>query len=241
LKPHFIYKSAFLGVLLFCCYSAVAQNDALGGWNIFNFNYYFNKKIFIYSEIQVRSQHIADDFFYHELKVGGGYNITDKSSAFLGFGNYKTYTYPGNFEKPVTSNEYRIWQQFIISAYLGRVKFENRARIEERWIDKDFFMRFRYRINSIIPINHSKLIANTVYTSVYDEVFFTNEAPYFIRNRVYGGVGYQFSQTVALQSGFIRQFDYRKTDDGSGKNFIQLTLIINGGHPGLEPHHSDTD
>ena len=235
------FKTPLLVLLLCCGNSLLAQNDALGGWHIFSYNYYFNKKVFIYSEVQVRSQHLTDDFFYHELKTGLGYNITDKSAVLLGFGNYKTYTFPGNFEKPVTANEYRIWQQFITVSYLNRIKFEHRYRVEERWVNSDFLMRFRYRFSPIIPLNHSTLIKNTVYIPLFEEVFFTNKAPYFIRNRFYVGAGYQFTKAIALQSGFIRQFDYRTSDDGSGKNFIQVQLTINGGHPGKEPQHSNTD
>lgn len=241
LKLSPVYKLSIFLLLIFSCSFLSAQTNVLGGWNILNYNYSFNKKVFLYSEAQLRSQRLANDFYYHELKFGGGYNITGGSSVFAGIGNYETYTFPGNLKKPLTSNEFRIWEQFVISAYIDRIKFENRFRIEQRWINGDFFNRFRYRINPIIPLNHSALTANTVYIPLYNEVFFTNKTPYFIRNRVFAGIGYQFTKSIALQGGFIRQFDYRKADDGSGKNFMQMMLIINGGHPGKEPQHSNTD
>ncbi len=241
LKKSLVFRILLLLLPVCCSETLSAQNDALGGWNIFNYNYYFNKKVFLYGEVQVRSQQLADDFYYHELKLGAGYNITDKSAVFLGLGNYKTYTFPGNFEKPVTANEYRIWQQFIMVNYVSRIKFEHRYRVEERWINSDFFMRFRYRLFAFLPLNHATLTAKTVYIPVYDEVFFTNKEPYFIRNRIFGGLGYMFTKSISLHTGFIRQFDYRTSDGGSGKNFIQVQFVINGGHPGKEPQHSNAD
>lgn len=236
-----MYKIPAFLVLMLTCNVLSAQNNVLGGWHIFNYNYFFNKKVFLYGEAQLRSQHMADDFFYHELKLGGGYYINDRTSVFLGFGNYETYTFPGDFKKPVTANEYRVWQQFITVNYVDRIKLEHRYRAEERWINNDFSMRFRYRLFTFIPLNHKKLEANTFYIPLYDEVFFTNQSPYFLRNRVFGGVGYQITKYISLHAGFIRQFDYRKSDDGSGKNFMQVQMIINGGHPGKEPRHSNTD
>ena len=205
---------------------ASAQTNELGGWNIANLNYRFNPKISVYAEVQERSQKLVDDFFYHELKTGVSYHL-QKNSFFFGLGNYKTYTYPGNFEKPVTANEFRMWEQFVLNNNIDRVKIEHRYRVEQRWVNGDYFNRFRYRLNPIVPLNHKTISANTIYISAFDEVFFTNKAPYFIRNRVFGGAGYQFSKLFAFQMGFIRQFDYNTVNNGTGKNFIQTSFIFN--------------
>jgi hypothetical protein len=218
-----------------------AQNNVLGGWYIVNMNYHLNDKFVLYGEVQARSQHLADDFFYHELKAGASYNLSSGQSVFIGVGNYETYTFPGNFKKPVAVNENRIWEQFTMSHYINRVKFEHRYRIEQRWLNGDYANRFRYRLSATIPINHATVTNNTLFAFTFDELFFTDKPPYFLRNRIYGGLGYQFNKHITVQTGFIRQYDYRTTDNGSGKNFIQTSLLLNAGNGEKPPHHENTD
>lgn len=227
MKLRQLYKSIFVLFVLFTAISVRAQMSATGGWYIASLNYRFNKQFAVYGEIQARSQKLTDDFFYHEIKAGVNYYLPKNNSVFFGFGNYETYTFPGDFKKPVTANEFRMWEQFVLNNNINRVKIEHRYRIEQRWINGDFFNRFRYRLNPIVPLNNKTVVAKTVFISAYDEVFFTNKAPYFIRNRIFGGVGYQFTQLFTLQLGFIRQFDYGLMNNGSAKNFILASFIFN--------------
>lgn len=231
---------------LFVCFvhiSLYAQNNKLGSWNIANLNFHLNAKFALYAELQARSQLFFTDFYYHEIKGGITYYLPKKNSLFLGFGNYETYTYPGDFKKPVTANEYRLWEQFSLNNNIDRVKIEHRYRIEQRWVNGDYFNRFRYRLNPIVPLNHHAIVPHTFFLTVFDEVFFTDKAPYFIRNRIFGGAGYEFTKLFTLQVGFIRQYDYRTSDNGSGKNFIQTSLLFNTDHTNTrrEVHPSTMD
>ena len=214
------------------CLPSRAQSNKTGSWDIINLTYHVNSHFGLYTEAEVRSQTISNEFFYHELKAGISYYLPHKTSLFIGFGNYETYqtTGSGSFKKPVTVNEYRLWEQFTLWNNIGSIKIEHRYRIEQRWINGIYSNRFRYRINPIIPINHSSVIACTLFLSAFDEVYFTDTAPYFIRNKVFGGVGYQFSKLLALQVGFTRQFDYRTSDGGSGKNYLQTSVMFNMNH-----------
>jgi hypothetical protein len=203
-----------------------AQNNELGSWDITNLSLSLDKKFSLWLETQTRSQKLTSDFYYHEFKGGIAYKFPEKITVMLGMGDYKTYTTPGSFKTPMLVKEFRIWEQMVMSNNIGRLKLEHRYRIEQRWLNGEFNNRFRYRINPIVPINHKSVVPKTVYLSAFDEVFFTNLAPFFMRNRLFGGVGYQFSKVIAAQVGWLRQFDYRKADDGSGKNFIQTSLLF---------------
>ena len=219
-------KKILLLIILFQANKLSAQNSSLGSWDIVNLFIKPTDKYFIYAETQTRSQKLTTDFYYHEFKAGAGLNFAKKHSVFVGLGDYTTYTFPGNYKSPITTKEFRLWEQLILNNNIDRVKIEHRYRIEQRWVNGDFQNRFRYRFNPIIPINHSSIKANTLFATAFDEVFFTNLAPYFIRNRFFAGAGYQFTHLFAFQAGWIRQFDYRISDDGSGKNFIQTTLLF---------------
>ncbi|HEX5150388.1 MAG TPA: DUF2490 domain-containing protein [Parafilimonas sp.] len=237
---HPFYKLLYISFLFFYG-SAFTQNNVPGGWYIVNFNYNLSQKFTLYSEIQARSQHVADDFYYHELKAGASYTLIGNGAVFLGFGNYKTYTIPGNFKKPVEVNENRIWEQFTLTNNISRIKFEHRYRIEQRWLNGDFHNRFRYRLAAYVPINHATIKDNTLIFSVFDEVFFTDKRPYFLRNRVFLGPGYQINKLLTIQTGFLRQFDYNEVDGGTGKNFLQVSLLFTAGNSNRTEHRSNAD
>ena len=202
-----------------------AQTNKLGSWEMVNMNYQLTKHVSLFGELQARSQRVTTDFFYHEAKGGVGYSIGKKISFLVAAGDYRTYTFPGNF-KSLQTKEFRLWQQFSFKSSLEPVRVDHRFRIEQRWLNGNYRSRFRYRINPVIPINHKTIVPHTLYGVVFDELFFTNQAPYFERNRFFAGLGYQFNKVIAIQSGFLRQFDYRKADDGSGKNFLQTSLLF---------------
>lgn len=242
MELRYFYKAAVILLLLFSATTTVnAQNDVLGGWYFVNLNYHINDKVFLFGEVQTRSQQVMDDFFYRELKGGVGYAISPRITTLLGFGNYKTFTHPGNFEKPLIENENRIWEQFVYTNKITRINMEHRVRIEQRWRNGDYFNRFRYRMTLTVPLNHPKMEDKTIFPWVFDEVFFTDKDPYFIRNRFLVGAGYRFSKSVTVQAGFIRQSNFFPDGASESKNFLLTSLQFNAGnnHHKKQPSSAD--
>jgi hypothetical protein len=210
---------------LLLCTNTYAQNDKLGTWNIVNVNLVLKKKFTFFFEAQTRSQQVFNDFFYRELKGGLLYKLPNKNSVFVGFGDYRTYEYPGEF-KNRTIKEHRLWEQFTLTNNVDIFKIEHRYRIEQRWVNGAFSNRFRYRINPLVPINKKVIEPGALFLAMFDEVFFTDKQPYFLRNRFFGGAGFQFSKYFTLQAGVLRQFDYRISDGGSAKSYLHLSFIF---------------
>ena len=201
-----------------------AQNSRTGSWDILALNTKIKKNVSLYLESQTRSQSFTSNFYYHELKGGIQYNLLNNNSLFFGTGDYVTYPFPGNYKTPASTKEFRMWEQFVFNSYVGRVQLEQRYRVEQRWINGVYSNRFRFRLNPIIPINHSTIKPKTLYASAFEEIFFTDNVPYFLRSRFFVGTGYKFSNSFTIQGGFIRQFDNNIVTGGSGKNFAQLLL-----------------
>jgi hypothetical protein len=179
-----------------------------------------------FCELQTRSQKLSNDFFYHEIKGGLQYRLNKNTSFLVGLGDYTTYAFPGNFKSPAATKEFRLWEQLSLVNNIGRVKIEHRYRVEQRWINGSFAARFRYRFNPIIPLNKPAIVPKTWFVSVFNEFFFTNSEPYFSRNRIFAGFGYQFSRIFTVQGGYLNQYDYKKSDDGSHKNFLQVSFLF---------------
>lgn len=218
-------KTTLLIFLLALSCLAFSQQSDLGTWNVVNTKVNLTSKWSVFNELQLRSMSFYNHFYYYEIKGGVAYAINKNFSFLVGSGKYMTYSDSGNFKKPVTADEVRLWEQITMNHYLDRIKFEHRYRVEQRWLKSGYRNRFRYRLAGAIPFNKNKFETGTIYFTAFDEVFFTNSAPYFERNRIFAGAGYQFSKHVTLQPGWLYQFDYRD-NKGTGKHFFQLTAML---------------
>lgn len=216
-------KSFFLAVLLLLSSVLYSQRSHFGSWSVINTKVTLSEKWGVYNELQLRSQSFYNDYFYYEVKGGVSYAVNKNFVFLVGGGKYMTYSDGGSFEKPIIGNETRLWEQLTMNQYLDRIKFEHRYRVEQRWFTTGYRNRFRYRLNAVLPINHKKVGPKTFYLSSFDEIFLTNKAPYFERNRFFFGGGYQFTKFFTVQPGYVYQFDYRN-GIGAGKHFFQLTV-----------------
>jgi len=205
-----------------------AQNTTkeIGSWNIINVKMNLDKQWSFFVEPQLRSLSFYNQFHYYEIKGGITYNLKSNFSFTTGVGSYNTYSQGGNFKLPYQQKEIRTWVQLIMKQQVARIKFEHRYRAEQRFTNNGFRNRFRYRLNTVIPLNNKKLVPKTFYASIWNEIFFTDKAPYFERNRFFVGGGYEVSEAVAIQSGYLHQFDY-KINDETGRNFFQISLLLN--------------
>jgi hypothetical protein len=208
------------------CIDATAQQSELGSWHVINARYHFNDKWHVFVEGQLRSQKLADDFFYHELKTGLSYTVAPHTALLLGIGQYGTYQTDGNFKTPMQSHEFRIWEQLILNNEIGLLKLEHRYRVEQRFSTGNYRNRLRYRLSGTLPVSKRGMEPGGFFVNASEEVFLTNRPPYFERSRVTAGIGYIFSKLFTWQVGFLNQFDYSKSHISSSKNFIQSSLLF---------------
>ena len=197
----------------------------MGSWNIINTKLDLNQKWNLFGELQLRSLRYYNNFHYYEIKGGASYSLSKNTSVSAGFGIFDTYSPGGNFKTPMVNDEWRTWIQLSLTQYEKRLKLEHRYRAEQRWTSNGFRNRFRYRLNGAFPLNNKKIEPGTYYITASNELFFANRAPYFERNRVFIGGGYEISHPFTIQAGYLRQFDY-KINDETGKNFFQLSFLF---------------
>jgi hypothetical protein len=202
--------------------SLVAQ---LGSWNILTLRMDLSERWTLSGEGQIRSLKFYDDFHYFEYKAGANYNISETFSAGVLVGHYRTYSQGGTFLEPIQSNELRTCAQIIMKQSVHRLKFEHRYRIEQRFTSNGYRNRFRYRIGLTIPLS-DKIKESKIWSlTVWNEIFMTNTAPYFERDRFFAGVGFKINNNLAIQTGYVRQFDYNLTDE-IGRDFFQIGFLF---------------
>ena len=217
-----------LTTLLICCLSIplFAQQetgeDVLGNWIMYFGQNRISDEWSIHTEVQYRNHTVAPvNIEQLLLRTGLNYHISPTAFVTAGYGYIASHAYESEQTDP-ESTEHRIWQQLIMTNKVGRVKFEHRYRIEQRWVNDDYRNRLRYRLMAFIPLNKPNIEPGTFFLGLYDEIFVNTKQTFFDRNRLYGALGYQINKPVQVQLGFLHQ-----RVNNFGKYYLQFGVVYN--------------
>ena len=183
-----------------------SQDSNLGNWLIYIGNKKLNSKWNIHNEVQYRNYNAIGDLEQLLLRTGVGYNITEKNNILLGYGYILSENYVGITDDKVSVNEHRIFQQYTTKQSIGKVKLSHRYRFEQRFVEEDFKLRFRYFLSLNVPLKNNESGVSPFYLSAYNEIFLNSKSSIFDRNRVYGGLGYNVNKNVRIELGYMNQF-----------------------------------
>ncbi len=196
-----------------------AQDSNFGNWLLFFGNKQLNEKWNIHAETQYRNYNAIGDLEQLLIRTGLGYTFNEnKNNVLLGYGYILSENYIANTNNKVNVNEHRIFQQFISKQTIGQVSLNHRYRFEQRFIESDFKLRFRYFLGLNMPFSPSK----NWYLSAYNEVFLNTKSAVFDRNRLYGGIGYKVSKAIKLELGYMNQFF-----ENSGRDQLNIMAFVN--------------
>jgi hypothetical protein len=220
-------RHAFITILMIYLImsEATAQTFDLGSWNILNLKYNHTEKLSVFAETQLRSLKFYNNYHYYEYKGGINYKVHKDLMLTLGAGSYQTYKEGGNFVLPKNNDEFRLWPQVILFQTIGKFKIEQRYRAEFRFTSNGYRNRFRYRFGLSYQFGKQKNEYKPFQISASNELFFTDNEPYFERNRSLIALNYKPTKAIILQIGYIHQLDYRINDE-TGRDFFQLGFLI---------------
>ena len=120
-------------------------------------------------------------------------------------------------EKKVNVNEHRIFQQFTSKQNIGSVMLNHRYRFEQRFVEDNFKMRFRY----FLGFNIAFAETSNYYISAYNEIFLNTESAVFDRNRLFGGLGYKLNKNIKFEAGYMNQFF-----ENSGRDQLNIIAFV---------------
>ncbi len=193
-------------ILLLIPLGGMAQESQSGNWLMYFGNQKINDRWNWHNEIQYRNYNFAGDLEQLLLRTGIGYNLSpNNNNLLLGYAYVHGEPYIAGTDAKTNVNEHRIFQQFISRQQFGRFYLQHRYRIEERFIEEDFKMRFRYFLGINVPINKKEMVTNAIYLSVYNEIFLQPKSPVFDRDRIYGAIGFVFSKNLKAEAGWMTQ------------------------------------
>lgn len=199
--------------------------DKVGNWLMYFGKTKLSQHYSLHTEAQLRLYESTENFNQLLLRVGLNRHLNSGAMVTFGYGYIPTESFTKGDLK-TSSVEHRIWEQLILTNRLGRNYFEHRYRVEQRWILADagdkYLNRLRYRLLLNIPLNRNELSDNTLFLSLYDEIFLNvNDTP-FDQNRLYAALGYKFNKSVSLQGGYLRH-----RLGANNYNRLQFALFIN--------------
>lgn len=218
-----------LGILLFLVHStsfAQSPSGTTGNWLMYFSQTRLHEKWSIHTEAQYRSFQVTPNTDQIMLRIGANYHINTNYSASMGYAYVPNFAFDKERFSGVQVSENRMWQQFLMKNNLGRVNFEHRYRLEQRWLqttnDHKYLNRIRYLIRATIPLNKKTIEKRTLFLTFYDELFIHLSSIPFDRNRLYGGIGYQFVPTLNVQLGYLVQ-----TVGNTTKPYLQAAVFYN--------------
>lgn len=197
-------KIAFLIALSFLSIGNAQETgeDEWGAWYMYFGTNKISEKLSIHTEAQFRYYETASNFNQMLLRTGLNYHINSNAIATLGYGYITT---DGTFEEipgEETSKENRIFEQFILKNKIGEVLFEHRYRLEQRFLSAGNFSdtqhRARYRLQVTLPLT------DIFFLNFYDEIFVNLQDDAFGQNRLYGALGVNVTEDLALQVGYLK-------------------------------------
>jgi Protein of unknown function (DUF2490) len=215
-------KTVVLIAILMLPVLAISQENNFGNWLLYIGNKQINQKWNIHNEVQYRNYNAIGNLEQLLIRVGLGYNLTDNNNnLLLGYGYILSHNYLGDVNEKISVNEHRIFQQFISKQNVGKLKLSHRYRFEQRFIENDFKLRFRYFLGLKYPLTNTGKNDNKVYISAYNELFLNTRTSVFDRNRLYGGLGYKVNSNINLEIGYMNQFF-----ENSGRDQLNIITFI---------------
>lgn len=236
----FILFIAFL-IPVHCQKQIDSQNHA---WVMYTGNHKLSDRWGIHTEYQWRRSDLFDHWQQSLMRLGVEHYLPSGVQLTLGYGWIKTYPYGS---QPIAhyNNEHRIWQQLILKNKTGRVDFQHRYRLEQRFIenwenfggnwDQEgylFRQRVRYRFLVTVPLSRKELKDNTLLLAIYDEPFlgFGKGVGKNIldQNRLYGALGWRFNKDFNVQLGYMNQYVVKSDGIKAERNHtLQIGITYN--------------
>ena len=180
-----------------------SQENDVGNWLIYFGNKDLNSKLNWHHEIQHRNYNLFGELEQLLIRTGLGYDLNGDNNILLGYGFIDSRNRIIDSSETLKINEHRIYQQFISKQAIGKINIQHRYRFEQRFIEVDFKLRYRYFLSLRIPLLKTN---KKYYISAYNELFINGTREnIFDRNRIYGGLGYSLNSNIKLELGYMNQ------------------------------------
>lgn len=193
-----------------------------GAWFGFYTKYHFNDKWAYYGEYHVRRRNGFEDMAQIYLRFGVTYSLAKYADLTVGVVN--PYYWAPDQDDPNLDNvvpQFRTWEQLVFATPFDHIKMYHQVRVEQRY-KRDYEKgssfklthRFRYKLTLYVPLNKPAFENHTLFLSMYNEIFIQAGKSVVYNhledNRAFAGLGYNLSEQVQVQAGYMYTFRHYK-------------------------------
>ena len=214
--------------IFFCIFSwlltvrpVLAVSNDLGLWTPIWITQPINKRFSTLLEISPRNQENVTHINQLFIRPAVEYKLNKNLSFWQG------YSWDPLF-LPIYKREQRIWQQILLENYFKKFRFENRIRLEERFIQDvhGVPVRFRYRTGTWTPIDKNGIWKLVLWDEIWFNMgnHFNGPQSGFDRNWLFAGINKKISDNVSLEVGYQLEYANRTSPRQDLLNHI---IVIN--------------
>ncbi|WP_167855474.1 DUF2490 domain-containing protein [Hymenobacter fodinae] len=191
----------------------------------------------LHTEFQYRRTHGLRDPQQYFYRTGLNYHATEQVLVTGGYVYLLSLPY-GDYPEAGRSHERRAFVRAELESSLGRLALAHRYTQDLRWLrgpgEAAYALqhRSRYRLQLQFPLTRPKVEAGTLYALASDEIFISYGrnvgANVFNQNRLYGGLGYQITDALGVETSYLHQTVQH--DDGvvfEQNHTLQISLNFN--------------
>ncbi|WBO83186.1 DUF2490 domain-containing protein [Hymenobacter yonginensis] len=191
----------------------------------------------LHTEFQLRRTHGLRDPQQYFYRLGLNYHATKRLTLTPGYVYLLSLPY-GDFPDTGRTHERRFYLRADLQDEIGRLQLAHRYIQDFRWLrnpgetayaPRNY--RSRYRLQLQFPLTRPTIEPQTLYALASDEVFLAygpGVAQVFNQNRLYAGLGYQFTEALSVEASYLNQIVQH--DDGvvfEHNRALQLSLNFN--------------
>jgi len=218
--------------------------DNTNAWAMYFGDHAVSRRWALHAEAQVRRAGGAAGLAGWQqllLRPGLIYALSPGARVTAGYAFVDTWPYG---DQPVVARfpEHRLWQQLQLGHATGRVAWQHRYRVEQRWVarpldaagarDRTYSNRARYLVRATVPLRGRTLDAGEAYATAYDELFANwgrNVGRNVLdQNRLYGALGWRLAATTRVEAGYLQQLVLKPNGTQVERNHtLQLAVFQN--------------
>jgi Protein of unknown function (DUF2490) len=184
---------------------------------------YFNQtrisnKFSVWLDLHARRNDFLDRWATTIVRPGLTYHLSDHARFTAGYA-YASH-WPALETQHTVRPEHRLWQQINWGSKSRKLQLNQWVRLEERFLRKmqqdkllpgnNFNYRARYMVTLQVPLKGDQIQPGVPFGILNDEVHinFGKEIlyNYFDQNRLFAGLGYQFTKSLSAQVGYMQVF-----------------------------------
>ena len=215
-------RGIFVILIIFCFTStSIAQatgEDKFGTWALYFGTNRVSEDFSLHTELQLNHYEFFNNYNQFWAIVLLNYHLSDNVVVSGGYGYFNTDPTFLDVSGLKDIDENRLMEQIVVNQSLGKLNMQHRYRFEQRFLNTTNGTptrhRFRYRLQLTHPLSPKWFVI------VFDEIFLNLQEPTFDQNRLFLALGYNLSERVSVQTGYLKLHF-------TGRHYDRIQFVLN--------------